>query len=68
MSKILKAIKALPHVMYVDDERRVGNAIIVTLEEGYCFANDPCCGVQGFDTVADARKGVSKNAVIKKAS
>lgn len=63
MSRTLEAIRKLPWVNYVDDERVYGNSIIVTLKDGYEFAEHPGCGVQGFDTVADARAGTRKNAI-----
>jgi|GEM_PF-2277821 hypothetical protein len=65
--KTLDAIRELPHVMHVDDERDAGNSIIVTLKEGWVFADEPDCGVQGFDTVSAAKKGTSKKAVIQQA-
>lgn len=50
--------------MHVDDEREIGNSIIVTLADGWFFAEDPDCGVQGFDTVTDARRGCSRKKVV----
>lgn len=64
MSKTLDAIRALPYVAYVDDEREDGSSIIVTLKSGYDFAENPGCGVQGFDTVKAARAGCARSAVI----
>lgn len=63
MSKTLDAIRAFPHIAHVDDERAIGNAIIVTLKDGYFFKNEPDCGVQGFDTVREARAGCGAFAV-----
>lgn len=51
MSKTLDAIRQLSWVAEVDDEREAGSSIIVTLREGYEFACNAGCGVQGFDTV-----------------
>lgn len=65
--KTLEAIRAQPHVMHVDDEREIGNSIIVTLKDGWFFSNDPGCGVQGFDTVSAAKLGTAKKAVVYKA-
>lgn len=62
--KTLLNIQALPHVMHVDDERDLGNSIIVTLAEGWYFKADPDCGVRGFDTVAEAKSGTTKGAVV----
>lgn len=62
--KTLEALRALDHIMHVDDEREMGNSIVVTLVEGWFFADDPDCGVQGFDTVTDARRGCSRKKVV----
>ncbi len=64
MLKTLEKIQALPWVMYVDDERGDGNSIIITLHEGYFFADEPDCGVRGFDTVREAVEGTRKRSVI----
>ena len=40
-------------VKHIDDERKIGNSIIVTLDDNYCFINEKGCGVRGYDTVAD---------------
>ena len=66
MSKTLEAIRKLPHiahVAYVDDERGLGNSIIITLHDAWCFTEELGCGVRGFDTVAEARAGASKGSV-----
>lgn len=63
MSKTLETIRKLPHVAHVDDERGIGNSIIVTLHDAWCFNADPGCGVMGFDTVAAAKSGTSRSAV-----
>jgi hypothetical protein len=48
-------------ILHLDDERKIGNSIIVTLIEGYRFVG---CGdaetVCGFDTMADVRKAMKK--------
>lgn len=62
--KTLEQMRALEHVMFVDDERELGNSIIVTLAEGWFFADDPDCGVQGFDTITDARRGCARKRVV----
>lgn len=51
-----------PDVEFWDDERSLGNGIIVTLRPGLFFYDD--CGVMGFDTVKQARDGV--RAVLRK--
>jgi hypothetical protein len=53
-----------PLVMHWDDERDIGNGIIVTLKPGFHFYDD--CGVQGFDTLKEAQisiAGVSQRQV-----
>lgn len=61
--KTLDAIRALPHVAFVDDERAIGNAIIVTLKPGYEYRAEPGCGVRGFDTVRETVAGCRASAV-----
>ena len=64
----LQKIAALEWVQFIDDERDEGNAIIITLRQPYCFKDEPDCGVQGFDTVADAVRGTRAAAVYKRVS
>lgn len=45
-----------PLVEHWDDERDIGNGIIVTLRPGHVFYDD--CGVMGFDTLVEARDAV----------
>lgn len=52
--KTLDLIRSRPHVAFVDDERNIGNSLIVTLAKGYYFKAEPGCGVRGYDTVKDA--------------
>jgi hypothetical protein len=40
-------------VAYIDDERGDGNSIIVTLSNEYEFADNPACGVAGYETVKE---------------
>lgn len=42
-----------------DDERNVGNGIIVTLRRGLSFESHCHEGVRGFDTVSEARRGTA---------
>lgn len=51
-----------PIVQNWDDEREIGNGIIVMLKPGIFFYDD--CGVMGFDTPAQAK---AKIATIAKA-
>ncbi len=39
-----------------DDERELGNGVIVTLRYGYSFEPNEHQGVRGFDTVTEARR------------
>lgn len=55
--KALDKLRARPWVAFVDDERGLGNSIIVTLKDQYVFVCDPECGVRGFDTVGGAMNG-----------
>jgi hypothetical protein len=50
----MKMLRKHPRVAIVDDEREMGNAIIVTMKKGFTF--DPMCDnrVGGADTVSEA--------------
>lgn len=61
--KTLAAVRYLPHVQHVDDEREQGNGIIITLAEGWSFKADPGCGVRGFDTVPEVIAGTDMGEV-----
>jgi len=66
MSKTLdKLKKTRPWIAFIDDERSIGNSIIVTLEDGYQFADNLGCGVEGYDTVEQVRAGTQKDNIIK---
>ena len=53
-------------VAHIDDERDMGNSIIVTLHNHYFFADEPNCGVRGFDTLKELKEGIkAKNIVFK---
>jgi hypothetical protein len=50
----------------IDDERDIGNAIIVTLHKHYYFADEPNCGVRGFDTIKELKEGIrSANMIFR---
>ncbi|MDQ0304913.1 hypothetical protein [Ancylobacter polymorphus] len=53
-----------PFVAHWDDERDIGNGIIVTLSPGQFFYDD--CGVMGFDTVRAAREALRSIAARSK--
>lgn len=64
MSKTFENLLATRRwVAFIDDERGDGNSIIVTLAKGWDFADEPGCGVRGFDTVAEVRAGTTKASV-----
>lgn len=68
MSKTLTTLKqSRPWIAHIDDERAIGNSIIVTLAAGYDFADDPGSGVKGFDSVTETRSGTRKSEVVSKA-
>jgi hypothetical protein len=60
-----KLLATRPWIRFIDDEREIGNSIIVTLRDEYCFTDDPGCGVRGFDTVAEVKTMTSKTNVYK---
>jgi hypothetical protein len=53
-------------IAHIDDERNLGNSIIVTLQKGWDFEDEQGCGVRGFDTVAEAKAGTSRNKVVQR--
>ena len=67
MSKTLNTLLASRHwIAHIDDERNIGNNIIVTLEKGWDFEDDKGCGVRGFDTVAEAKAGTARHKVVQR--
>lgn len=63
MNKTLEAIRKLPWVKHVDDERSLGNGVIITLHKEWEFISDPGCGTRGFDTSREALAGCRRKAV-----
>jgi hypothetical protein len=63
MSKTLEAIRKLAHVLAVDDERSIGNSIIVTLKAPFCAKAEKGCDVRGFDTVIEAKRECGRSGV-----
>lgn len=54
----------MPWISAVDDERGIGNSIIVTLKREWEFeSEEPGCGVKVFDTVAEVRAGCARREV-----
>jgi hypothetical protein len=67
MSKTLNNLLATrPWVAYIDDERNEGNSIIVTLSDGWYFADEADCGVRGYDTVSEVKRDTTRNAVVQR--
>ena len=63
MTTLEKLKTQRPWIEIIDDERDIGNSIIVTLAKGWEFVNERGCGVQGFDTEFAVKLGTSKSAV-----
>ena len=51
------------HIEFFDDERSVGNGVIVTLHYGWSFEGSCHEGVRGFDTLSEARRESARNRV-----
>ena len=65
--KTLENLLDMRHwIAHIDDERKLGNSIIVTLAKGWHFADDLGCGVRGFDTVAETKAGTNKSSVVQR--
>lgn len=62
MNSILKQLSSHKSVLHADDERSLGNGIIVMLKDGYEFSSDPGCGTRGFDTPSEALSQVMTTA------
>ena len=64
MSKTIDNLLATRRwIAHIDDERNVGNSVIVTLEKGWDFEDEKGCGVRGFDTLAEARSNTTRACV-----
>lgn len=63
MKTLTKLLATRPWVAFIDDERHLDNSIIVTLANGYEFADDRGCGVKGFDTVTEVVAGTAKQNI-----
>ena len=57
----MKRMKKHKRVEFWDDERGIGNGIIVTLHYGWSFYPSFHEGVRGFDTPKEAMKAVKES-------
>lgn len=57
MNSMFSLVRSRQHVARVDDERSLGNGVIVTLRSGFFFLGEPGCGVRGFDNISEAERG-----------
>lgn len=51
------------HIEYWDDERSIGNGVLVTLAYGWSFEPREHAGVRGFDTITEARRESAKKSI-----
>jgi hypothetical protein len=51
------------YISSIDDERNLGNGIIVSLKPNWFFKKDRGCGVRGFDTMQEVKSGTSQSEV-----
>ncbi|MBJ9920518.1 MULTISPECIES: hypothetical protein [Burkholderia cepacia complex] len=68
MATMIERIESRAWVAHVDDERDAGNGYMVMLARGYDFADDPGCGVRGFDTLSDVEQETRRCNVIESAN
>lgn len=68
MSKTLqKLLDTRAWIAHIDDERSLGNSIIVTLDANFVFMDERNCGVRGYDTVSEVVADTRwKNVINKK--
>jgi hypothetical protein len=53
-------------IKHIDDERSIGNSLIVTLERGWHFNDGDCEGVRGYDTIAELKADTKRDNVTQK--
>lgn len=63
---INKILSTREWIAFIDDERSIGNSIVVTLKNGWHFANGDKEGVRGYDTFSEVKADTKKSNVIKK--
>jgi hypothetical protein len=65
MSKTIAiCLEKRPWIAYIDDEREIGNSIIVTLTSGWMFKDGEAGGVRGFDSIREMKTGTARNHVL----
>lgn len=65
MSKTIQALlSGRKWIAHIDDERSSGNSILVTLSNGWFFADEPDCGVRGYETFAELRSDTKRANVV----
>lgn len=52
-----------PWIRFIDDERDIGNSLIVTLKDGWRFKDGDKEGVRGFDTMSELKADTKKSNV-----
>jgi hypothetical protein len=57
--------KYMMRVEFWDDERGIGNSLIVTLHYGFSFDLNDHEGVKGFDTIKEAKEGIKNSRICK---
>jgi hypothetical protein len=60
MTSTEKLISQRLWIQFVDDERDLGNSLIVTLRDGWRFKDGEREGVRGFDTMAELKADTRK--------
>lgn len=63
MKKLMGSRRWISHI---DDEREIGNSLIVTLARGWHFNDGEKEGVRGFDTFAELKADTKRDNVTQK--
>ena len=61
----MQALLKREWIAHVDDERDIGNSVIVTLKSGWYF-KDSAEGVRGYDTIHEAKEDTKRANVERK--
>lgn len=65
MNSMFGLVRSRQHVASVDDERSLGNGIIVKLRNGFSFLGKPGCSVRDFENIYEAERGTRTMRVYK---